>query len=202
MIKQKILSQVEQVFKRPSAENQTLFEKITFEHIDSLYGTALRLTRNKQDAEDLVQDACLRGFQYFHKYEQGSNFKAWIFKILMNTFINKYHKNKRTPPSVQFEKVEYSIDSELKDDDRKTILTDGNVFKNMFDDEIVHAIETIPKDYRVAVLLCDIENFTYKEMSDILEIPLGTVMSRISRGRKMLQISLLNYAKREGYIAK
>ena len=128
MIKQKILIQVKQVFKRPLTKKLTLFEKTAFEYIDSLYGTALRLTRNKQDAEDLVQDTYLRGFQYFHKFEQGSNFKAWIFKILMNTFINKYHKNKRTPPSVQFEKVEYFIDAELKDDDRKTILTDGIVF--------------------------------------------------------------------------
>jgi RNA polymerase sigma-70 factor, ECF subfamily len=188
-------------FKKSSSKDQALFEEIVFEYVDSLYRTALRLTRNKQDAEDLVQDACLRGFQYFHRFEQGTNFKAWIFKILMNTFINKYHKNMRTPPSVQFDKVEYAIDDALKEEDSKTILTDNNVFRNMFDDEIVHAIENIPEDYRIAVLLCDIENFSYKEMSKILDVPIGTIMSRISRGRKMLQKSLLDYAKREGYIS-
>lgn len=189
-------------FKKSSFKDQTLFEEIVFEYIDSLYSNALRLTRNKQDAEDLVQDACLRGFQYFNRFEQGTNFKAWIFKILMNTFINKYHKKMRTPPSVQFDKVEYSIDEALKEEDSKTVLTDNKVFRNMFDDEIVHAIENIPEDYRIAVLLCDIESFSYKEMSNILDMPIGTIMSRISRGRKMLQKSLLDYAKREGYISK
>lgn len=188
-------------FKRSSAIDQALFEEIAFEYIDSLYSTALRLTRNKQDSEDLVQDAYLRGFQHFHRFEPGTNFKAWIFKILMNTFINKYHKDMRTPPAVPFDKVEFAIDEALKDEDQKNILTDSNVFRNMFDDEIVQAIETMPEDYRIAVLLCDIENFSYKEMSEILDVPIGTVMSRISRGRKMLQKSLLDYAKREGYIS-
>jgi len=187
--------------KKLSANDQALFEEIVFEYIDSLYSTALRLTRNRQDAEDLVQDASLKAYQYFHRFEQGTNFKAWIFKILLNTFINKYHKDQRTPPSVQFDKVEYALEESLKDVDRKTILTDANVFRNLFDDEIVQAIESLPDDYRVAVLLCDIESFSYKEISDILDIPIGTVMSRISRGRKMLQKSLLDYAKKEGYIS-
>ncbi len=186
--------------KKTSFEDQTLFEETVFKYIDSLYSTALRLTRNQQDAEDLVQDACLKAFQYFFRFKQGTNFKAWIFKILMNTFINKYHKDVRTPPSVQFDKVEYAVDNALKDDDRKTILTDGKLFKNLFDDEIVQAIELMPEDYRIAVLLCDIENFSYKEISDVLDVPIGTVMSRISRGRKMLQKSLLDYAEREGFV--
>ncbi len=118
----------------------------------------------------------------------------------MNTFINKYHKDVRTPPVVQFDKVEYAVEDVLKDENRKTILTDSNLFKSIFDDEIVQAIELMPEDYRVAVLLCDIENFSYKEISDILDVPIGTVMSRISRGRKILQKSLIDYAKREGYV--
>jgi RNA polymerase sigma-70 factor (ECF subfamily) len=187
--------------KKLSSQDQALFEEIAFEYIDSLYSTALRLTRNRQDAEDLVQDACLKAYQFFHRFEQGTNFKAWIFRILMNTFINKYHKDMRAPPSVQFDKIEYAVDNALKNDDRKTILTDTNLFRSLFDDEIVQAIESLPEDYRVSVLLCDIENFSYKEISEILDIPIGTVMSRISRGRKMLQKSLLDYAKKEGYIS-
>lgn len=187
--------------KKLMANDQALFEELVFEYIDSLYSTALRLTRNRQDAEDLVQDASLKAYQYFNRFKQGTNFKAWIFKILMNTFINKYHKEQRTPTSVQFDKVEYAVEESLKDEDRKTILTDANVFRNLFDDEIVLAIESLPEDYRVVVLLCDIESFSYKEISDILAIPIGTVMSRISRGRKMLQKSLLDYALKEGYIS-
>jgi len=184
-----------------SSQDQVLFEEIVFEYIDSLYSTALRLTRNRQDAEDLVQDASLKAYQFFHRFEQGTNFKAWIFRILMNTFINKYHKDMRAPPSVQFDKVEYAVEDALKDDDRKSILTDTNLFRHLFDDEIVQAIEALPEDYRIAVLLCDIENFAYKEISEIINIPIGTVMSRISRGRKMLQKSLLDYAQNEGYIS-
>lgn len=187
-------------FKKSSVEDAILFEDNAFEHIDSLYSTALRLTRNPQDAEDLVQDTCLRGFQFFNRYQQGTNFKAWIFRILMNMFINKYHKDQRRPPSVQFEKVEYAVENVLNDDERSTILTDSNMFRNIFDDEIVRAIESLPEDYRISVLLCDIEGFSYKEIGEILDIPMGTVMSRISRGRKMLQKLLLDYAKREGYI--
>ncbi len=93
--------------KKFSSDEQALFEETIFEYIDSLYSTALRLTRNQQDAEDLVQDACLKAYQYFFRFEKGTNFKAWIFKIMMNTFINKYHKDVRTPPVVQFDKVEY-----------------------------------------------------------------------------------------------
>ena len=187
-------------FKKNSAEDAILFEDNVFEHIDSLYSTALRLTRNSQDAEDLVQDTCLRGFRFFNRYQQGTNFKAWIFKILMNMFINKYHKDQRKPPSVQFEKVEYAVENVLNDNERSTILTDSNMFRNIFDDEIVRAIESLSEDYRISVLLCDIEGFSYKEIGEILDIPMGTVMSRISRGRKMLQKLLLDYAKREGYI--
>ena len=186
--------------KKFSSDEQALFEETIFEYIDSLYSTALRLTRNQQDAEDLVQDACLKAYQYFFRFEKGTNFKAWIFKIMMNTFINKYHKDVRTPPVVQFDKVEYAVEDVLKDENRKTILTDSNLYKSVFDDEIVQAIELMPEDYRVAVLLCDIENFSYKEISDILDVPIGTVMSRISRGRKILQKSLIDYAGREGYL--
>lgn len=181
-------------------KEKKIFEQIAFEHIDAMFSTALRVTRNHQDAEDLVQETFLKAYKYFHRFEPETNFKAWIFKILMNTFINKYHKDQKNPNSVEFDKVEYAVEQTLTDDEIKTVLTNKNKFRELFDDEIVHAIETMPEDYRLCVLLCDIENFSYNEISEMLNIPIGTVMSRISRGRKILQKALLEYAKREGYI--
>ena len=181
-------------------DKKDTFEKLSAEYLDALFGTALRLTRNQQDAEDLVQDVYLKAYKYFFRFETGTNFKAWIFKILMNTFINSYHKNSRQPQSVEFEKVEYAVEKTLNDFETKSILTDENKFRDLFDDEIVTAIENMPYDYRVCVLLCDVENFTYEEIGTILNIPIGTVMSRIFRGRKILQKFLLDYAVREGYV--
>ena len=181
-------------------KEKKLFEQIAFEHINAMYSTALRVTRNQQDAEDLVQETFLKAYKNFHHFEPGTNFKAWIFRILMNTFINKYHKDQKNPVSVEFEKVEHTVEQILSDDEIKTVLTNRNKFRELFDDEIVHAIENMPEDYRLCVLLCDIENFSYNEISEMLNVPIGTVMSRISRGRKILQKSLLDYAKKEGYI--
>jgi RNA polymerase sigma-70 factor (ECF subfamily) len=181
-------------------EQRNLFEEIAFEHMNSLYSTALRLTQSQQDSEDLVQDTYLKAFQFFHRFEPGTNFKAWIFKILMNTFINKYHKKMRTPQSVQFEKVEYSIETDSKPEQIQSLLENKDRFRNSFADEVIVAIEQMPENYRVAVLLCDIESFSYKEIGRMLDIPIGTVMSRISRGRKFLQKALLEYAKSEGYV--
>ena len=187
--------------KNPEAERQK-FEQIAFEHMDALFSTALRLTGNRQDSEDLVQDTYLKAYQYYHSFEPGTNFRAWIFRILMNNFINNYHKKTRTPPSVEFSKVEYAITDDLSVEEAESILKNSTQFRSMFDDEIVAAIEEMPEDYRIAVLLCDIEGFSYKEIADILDIPIGTVMSRISRGRKILQKFLLHYARREGYLGK
>ena len=137
-----------------------------------------------------------------------STFYGWYNSYLENGFdglkpkqIKRKNFWNHIPDKERQEVVEYALEESLKDVDRKTILTDANVFRNLFDDEIVQAIESLPDDYRVVVLLCDIESFSYKEISDILDIPIGTVMSRISRGRKMLQKSLLDYAKKEGYIS-
>ena len=186
--------------KQLAQDRPGLFEEIAFEHIDSLYSTALRLTQSKQDSEDLVQDTYLKAFQFFSRFEPGTNFKAWIFKILMNTFINRYHKKLRTPKSVQFEKVEFSIEAEPEAEELQEFLKNKDNYKNIFNDEVVSAVEKMPSNYRIAVLLCDLESFSYKEISDMLDIPIGTVMSRISRGRQFLQKALLDYAKKEGFL--
>ena len=188
--------------EKPMATDRKAFEEIAFEYLDALYGTALRLTKNKQDSEDLVQETYLKAFQYYGSFQPGTNFRAWIFRILMNTFINSYHKKVRTPRSIEFSKVEYAIQDDLSPEEAESIVQNSQQFRQIFDDEIVQAIEEMPEDYRIAVLLCDIENFSYKEIAEILDVPIGTVMSRISRGRKILQKLLLDYARREGFLKK
>jgi len=169
--------------------------------MDSLYSTALRMTRNAEEAEDLVQDTYFRAFRFFDKFEAGTNFKAWIFKILTNTFINKYRKKSRAPQQVQLDKVAFGLENKsrphqsLKWDENK----DAN-FEEFFDDDIRSALSELSHDFRLVILLADIEGFSYKEIADIIERPIGTVMSRLFRGRKILQKILEPYARREGYI--
>jgi RNA polymerase sigma-70 factor (ECF subfamily) len=183
-----------------SPEERRQFEAIAFEHLDALYRTALRLTRNPQDAEDLVQDAFLKAFEHFHQFQQGTNFKAWIFRILTNTFINNYHKKMRSPSPVDFEKVAFSIENDPEVEEVQELVRRKDRLNDLFADEVVTAIESVPEEYRLAVLLCDVEEFSYREIAEILQVPIGTVMSRISRGRKILQKFLMEYARKSGYL--
>ena len=179
------------------------FEEIAFEHMDSLYSTALRYTHNTQEAEDLVQDTYLRAYRFFDKFEQGTNFKAWIFKILTNTFINRYRKKIRTPQKVQLEKVEYGLEDKNSDADEDVGEWDDfdkEKYKDLFDDEISSALSQLSDEFRMVVLLADVEGFSYKEIAEIIDRPSGTVMSRLFRGRRMLQRILEKYAQREGYV--
>jgi RNA polymerase sigma-70 factor, ECF subfamily len=180
------------------------FEAEALPHLDSLHGTALRLTRNPRDAEDLVQDTVLRAYRFWHRFEQGTNCKAWLYKILTNTFINRYHKGKRdqelallvarqgeeagTQDILSHEVAEASRDPE------------GAIASRLLSDDVVRALESIPADYRIAVLLCDVEEFSYKEIAEIMECPVGTVMSRLHRGRRLLQRALHDYAVEQGII--
>ena len=176
------------------------FEKIAFEHINSLYNTALRLTKNPVEAEDLVQDTYLRAFRFFNKFQQGTNFKAWIFKILKNTFINKYRKIVRTPYHLNLEKVEYSLKQDERPSNNHWSGMDYNRYQALFDDDIASALSDLSDEFRTVVLLTDVEGFSYKETAEIIDRPIGTVMSRLSRGRKLLRQSLGNYAAYEGYV--
>lgn len=169
--------------------------------MDSLYSTALRMTRNTAEAEDLVQDTYLRAYRFFGKFEEGTNFKAWIFKILTNTFINKYRKKIRTPQQVQLDKVEFGLESE---DEQKALkewegFNESN-YEELFDDDIKAALAQLSDEFRMVILLADVEGFAYKEIADIIDRPIGTVMSRLFRGRRMLQKVLEKYARNEGYI--
>jgi RNA polymerase sigma-70 factor, ECF subfamily len=186
-----------------SEEAKKRFEEIAFAHMDSLYSTALRMTRNAEEAEDLVQDTYLRAYRFFDKFEEGTNFKAWIFKILTNTFINKYRKKVRTPQSVQLDKVEFGLESE---DDSKAegewVGFDEAHYEGIFDDEVKAAMAQLSEEFRIVIILADIEGFSYKDIADMIDRPIGTVMSRLFRGRRVLQRVLEKYALREGYIKK
>lgn len=179
------------------------FEAIAFQYMDSLYSTALRFTRNTEEAEDLVQDTYLRAYRFFDKFQEGTNFKAWIFKILTNTFINKYRKKARTPQQVQLDKVAYGLENE-EPPERVGEWTgfDESKYDELFDDDITAALSQLSEEFRMVVLLADIEGFSYKEIAEIIGRPSGTVMSRLFRGRRMLQRILDKYARREGYISQ
>jgi RNA polymerase sigma-70 factor (ECF subfamily) len=182
-------------------ERRQKFQALAFPHMDALYSTALRLTRNQLDAEDLVQDVYLRAYRFFDKFEEGTNFKAWIFKILTNTFINRYRKKVREPQQVEFEKVEYFYALREKErDDKYETRYDENLYAGLFDDEINAALQKLSYDFRAVVILCDIEGFSYKEIASIIGKPIGTVMSRLSRARQQLQRYLHEYAQRGGFI--
>ena len=182
-------------------EKRQLFDKIAFEHIDSLYDTALRLTREPMSAEDLVQDTYLRAFRFFEKFEQGTNFRAWIFKILMNTFINQYRKQSREPQKVRFEKVEFATEDPAAESELEAWESyDEYAYDDLYDDDIKNALDKLSGDFRMVVLLADAEGFSYKEISEIIGHPIGTVMSRLSRGRKIMQSFLKQYAIERGYI--
>ncbi len=192
--------------KQRQVDNSTLvgneFQALAFEHVDSLYNTAVRMTKNALDAEDLLQDVYLRAFRFFHRFERGTNFKAWIFKILTNTYINQYRKKINKPYHVDLEKIKYNYDDKEATAQTSAQESERLDYETLFDDEIKSALQQIPDEFRVVVLLADVESFSYKEVAKIIGCPIGTVMSRLSRGRKQLQNYLREYATKGGFINK
>jgi len=172
-------------------------------HMQALYTAALRMTRNPADAEDLVQETFLKAYRAFDRYEDGTNIRAWLYKILTNTFINSYRAAKRRPEKADVEDVEdlylYHRIGDLQASGTGRSAED-EVFDHFTDDEVKQAIESLPEAFRIAVLLADVEGFSYKEIADITEVPIGTVMSRIHRGRKALQKALLDFAVGSGLV--
>jgi RNA polymerase sigma-70 factor (ECF subfamily) len=180
------------------------FERQALPHSGALFGTALRLTRNERDAEDLVQDTLLRGYQYFGRFEQGTNCKAWLFKILTNLFINRYHARRRDQQKLLAAMNEADAaathDIVAHEVSHATRDPEGAVASRMLSDDVVRALEALPAEFRLPVLLCDVEEFSYTEIAEILECPVGTVMSRLYRARRLLQRSLHEYAVEQGII--
>ena len=168
-------------------------------HIDVLYGAALRLTKNARDAEDLVQDTYLKAFRFISSFERGTNAKAWLFRILKNSFINDYRKRSKEPSKVDYQEVETTYNSEEAAEVDHTTDLRVETVQDMIGDEVATALNSLPVDFRTVIILCDIEGFTYEEMAKILDIPIGTVRSRLHRARNLLKDKLRAYASSMGY---
>ncbi len=183
--------------------DQATFSDDATPYMSALYAAAMRLTHNAADAEDLVQDTYLRAYRGYPGFQEGTNLKAWLYKILTNTFINSYRKKQRRVQQVELDDVpDWSLYRRMGGLEAASLGTtpETTVLDALPDDEVKAALEAIPDQFRIAVILCDIEEFSYKEISDILDVPIGTVMSRIHRGRKLLQKQLWDYAAERGLI--
>ena len=183
-----------------SKKRRQAFEKEALPHLDALYGMALRLTKDEQRASDLVQDSLVKAYRFFHRYEEGTNVKAWLFKVLVNTFYNICRKQRKDV------RVAAEADTELYHERFLSAATiSGQRSEEVLLDALVveklrEAVEELPEEFRSAVLLCDLHDFSYKEIAEILGCPVGTVMSRLYRGRRLLQRRLYDYAVEQGYI--
>lgn len=173
-----------------SSGKRRAFEELALGHLDALYAAALRLTRNERDAEDLVQDTFMRAYRFFDRFEQGTNIRAWLFKILTNTFINRYRrtvKEKRLAENTEPDATTGLISLEAFE---AAANPEALFLDRMLSADVLKAIDVLPIDFRMVVILADLQEFSYREIADILECPVGTVMSRLFRGRRLLQKAL------------
>jgi RNA polymerase sigma-70 factor (ECF subfamily) len=177
------------------------FEGLLLPHLDALYGTALRLTRSPQEAEDLLQDACLKAYRFMDRYERGTNFKAWIFKILTNAFHSRYRKNQRERElRRRVEDGGHQAHVLAQGPTREAQSAEERALDHLMSEDIQAALGQLPADFRMAVILSDVEEFSYKEIAEIMDCPVGTVMSRLFRARRMLQGLLLRHAIDRGLV--
>jgi RNA polymerase sigma-70 factor (ECF subfamily) len=188
--------------KELSSADKARFTRDTLPLLDSLYASALRMTRNPADAEDLVQETMLRAYRSFDRFEEGTNLKAWLFRIMTNAYINTYRKKQREPKKVSADEIEdFDLYQELKNhDDQFSRTPERIVLDSLVDSDIIDAIDDLPEQFRMAVVLSDVEGFSYAEMAEIMDVPLGTVMSRLHRGRKALQKRLWDLARDRGIV--
>jgi RNA polymerase sigma-70 factor, ECF subfamily len=178
--------------------DQAHFADMAMDLMPSLYAAALRMTRNRADAEDLVQETYLRAYRGFGGFQEGTNLKAWLYRILTNTYINNYRAKKRRPDETELEEVEdLYLYRRIGGLEAAMVgrSAEDELLERFTDDEVKEAVEELPENFRLAVLLADVEGFSYKEIAEILDIPIGTVMSRLHRGRKALQKRLYDFAR-------
>ncbi|MDQ1556601.1 MAG: polymerase sigma-70 factor, subfamily [Actinomycetota bacterium] len=185
------------------ADPRALFEEQAIPFMDQLYAAAMRLTRNPADAADLVQETFVKAFQAFGQFQQGTNLKAWLYRIQTNTFINNYRKNQRNPYQGTIDDLEdWQLgNAESVTQSSSTRSAEAEAIDHLPDSAVKDALQAIPEDFRMAVYFADVEGFSYQEIADIMKTPVGTVMSRLHRGRRMLRESLADYARERGIVA-
>jgi RNA polymerase sigma-70 factor (ECF subfamily) len=183
------------------ADPRALFEEQALQYMDQLYAAAMRLTRNPADAADLVQETFVKAYQAFGQFQQGTNLKAWLYRIQTNTFINNYRKNQRNPYQGTIDDLE---DWQLGNAESATATSgrsaEAEAIDHLPDSAVKDALQAIPEDFRMAVYFADVEGFSYQEIADIMKTPVGTVMSRLHRGRRMLRDLLADYARERGIV--
>lgn len=183
---------------KKEVKKQKDFNEEIIPHLDALYNFGLRLTSDPNDAEDLVQDTIVKAYRFFSSYEKGTNAKAWLFRILKNSYINNYRKKSKKPQEVDYDEVATFYET-IRAERTETSDLEDKMFRELIDDELSQALDNIPEDFRTVVLLCDVEDFTYEEIANMLDVPIGTIRSRLHRGRNLLKAELMDYASKRGY---
>ena len=181
--------------------NHQEFEREAVPHMDILHNYALRMTGNSDDANDLVQETYLKAYRFWDKYEKGTNIRAWLFRIMKNSYINRYRKETKEPHTVDYNDIQnfYHTIRYASSDPNDL---EEKIFGGLLGDDVARAIESLPEDFRTVVILCDIEELSYEEIAEFVDCPIGTIRSRLHRGRKMLRAKLFEYAKKRGFVTK
>lgn len=177
------------------------FVREAIPQMEILYNYALRMTANPDDANDLVQETFLKAYRFWDKYEKGTNIRAWLFRIMKNSYINRYRRETKEPETVDYNDIQNFYNTIRYESSDPNDLQE-KIFGGLLEDDVARAIESLPEDFRTVVILCDIEGLSYEEIAEFVDCPIGTVRSRLHRGRKILRDKLLRFAKDHGYIAK